>query len=363
MGAAVDLSDIDRQENWILQSASASRSNPTQNSSKAEVDTTRKKILQEIIESNRTNDALFIKKKYKKFLRDYSQDLIFQRVINEAAPNLLQLNLPSQRWSIKGSSIAIILCGELRCLAFTKHFFKSLSKHADLFICTNKRYEEEACQLAPRNWQRKILVNEPKLPVGSMHQWHKLSICIDLMRQHEKRRGYAYSHFIKLRTDYLHVNPSRLVDEIKNNHASLLCASDKVFSGPRILGDVISGFYQSIPTIFDHQSEKYWPINVQQILASDDCIKWYGMRFPPAIVGRPQTVDELRSLLSQGGNHISEKLRSHFTQPLEGWHTHCQGHKRFPSELCFARYLNFCNVVCKSNPAFLGFLISNRHKQ
>ncbi|KZR73259.1 hypothetical protein [Prochlorococcus marinus] len=363
MNKHVDLSIVDRQEPWVLQSASADRPDPPLPLTQSIVSKARQKLLHKIVRDMEIHNESEVIRLHKRSLHQYSYDLEFQRAINRLSPNLLNFKPRQLKNRFIKANIAVIICGELRCLTYTYAFIKRLSKYTDLFICTNSKYAKEAFDLAPMPWQRAIIDDEPSFPVTSIHQWHKLSIALELMNKREKERGFLYSHFVKVRTDYFYLQPSLLLDEVKENQSMLLCASDKVFSAPRMMANIINGFYSTIYGFFDQKAEIYWPINVSQILESDDSSKWYGMRFPPSIVGRPKTVEELRSVIKAGGVLIADQLRLPYQQPPDGWHTHVKGHARFASELSFARYLNFCGVVCRSTPSLAGFLLTNRNQQ
>ena len=48
----------------------------------------------------------------------------------------------------------------------------------------------------------------------------------------------------------------------------------------------------------DEYEQYILPIALDQILNSDEAIKWYGFNWPKDLIGTPKTVDELRNLLS-----------------------------------------------------------------
>lgn len=196
-----------------------------------------------------------------------------------------------------------------------------------------------------------------------MQQWHKLTSALAMIRSKESRVGRRYTHILKLRTDFHHVQPRRLLRELVAADG-LVCSSDKVFGGRRELMLLFAGFYSAIAGWFDQKEQDYWPINVPPILVSDDSSKWYGMAFPRELVGQPSSVLELRELLQRGGARMAEALQKwrppETADPTKLYWRLFQGHPRFASEVCFARFLNFNSIPAHSCPGLLGFLRSDR---
>ena len=297
-------------------------------------------------------------------LHRHPNDLLLQRAVNILAPELLKQGHLSRAGAPWGSRIAVLLPGELRCLQETLPLFREVAYHADIFICTSKPFEHTAKKLRS---QLTVVNSEPELPMGSMQQWHKLSVCLKMLRQHELRHKQRYTHILKLRTDFHHVQPRNLLRELVKADG-IICASDKVFGGRRELMLLFEGFYAAIQGWYDGQEQRYWPINLTQILRSDDSSKWYGMAFPQELVGQPASVSELRDVLASGGEGLGSALQR-WRPPenadvkqmyMQQLHRLFQGHPRFASEVCFARFLNFNGIPAHCSPGMLGFLRSDR---
>ena len=209
----------------------------------------------------------------------------------------------------------------------------------------------------------RILEKEPFHEVNSIYQWHKLSMALQMIREEEYKMKKRYTHILKLRTDYHHANPENILKDLVRSEG-IICASDKVFGGSRDLMLMFEGFYGAIDGFFENKEKEYWPINIDQILNSDESSKWYGMLFPKEIVGEPKTVDALRSFIQQNRLGIKYKLQKWGkinTDYRES--SFCQlfrGHDKFASEICFAKFLNFNSIKANSCPGLLGFLRSDR---
>lgn len=298
--------------------------------------------------------------------------LLSARALNATAPTQLRQRLPTRRpWARwRHARCGVLLTGELRCLTRSKPLLQRLAQQADLFIVTTEAYAKAARQLAPA---RQCLMVEAhpaaaqrdqQLAVGSMKQWHKLALALELVEQAERRRGQRYSHLIKLRSDYFYAHPQRLLPGIltacRQPDAGLVGASDKVFAGPRELMMLFRGFFQAIDAWFDQQEERYWPINLQQVLASDEALKWYGMNWPVELIGRPASTEAWRRQLADGGDALALALARFQGDEQSRYHRLFQGHSRFASEVCFARFLNFNGIPFRDCPSLRGFLYSDR---
>jgi hypothetical protein len=349
------------QPAWVLQSASADQPNLTKPSRGAMEEARQSwRLIQPGLAALQRGDSERAQRLWATAMQEQPSNLLLQRAVNRHRPQLLRQNLPSRRGAPWGSRIAIVLPGELRCLKHSQHFLASLSRHADLFICTSPGYAQAAATMPG---MLKVVDPEPNLPMGSMQQWHKLALALALVRQQETTSGRRYTHILKLRTDFHHAQPRHLLQELVNADG-LICASDKVFGGRRELMLLFEGFFPAIAGWFDQQEQRYWPIHVTQILRSDDSAKWYGMAFPRELVGEPESVEKLRVVMERGGASLAEALM-HWKPPAASdpntlyWRLF-QGHPRFASEVCFARFLNFNAIPAHSCPGLLGFLRSDR---
>ena len=82
-------------------------------------------------------------------------------------------------------------------------------------------------------------------------------------------------------------------------------------------------------------------------------------RVPKRLVGQPSAVAELRHILITSGADLARALAAP-PQPGEPMHSLFPGHPRFPSEVAFARFLNFNAIAMRETPALRGFLYSDR---
>ena len=344
-----------RQEPWVLQSGSADQPDPP-----AGVAATAEALAAAAL-IQKDSDWLAA-------LPAHPANLVLARAINQLAPQRLTQALPHWLPRTGRKHLAVLLPGELRCLERSRAWLEALRQHADLFICTTAAYAEAATSLRPADLavveqHRDLLAAEGDLPAGSMRQWHKLAVCLKLMRQHEARRGGLYQQVLKLRSDYFLLQPQTLLGElnalVQNPNAGLIGASDKVFAGSRDRILLFEGFWQSLTGQFLDLEQKRWPINMSPIMAGDDSAKWFGFGFPQRLVGQPTTVAELRRRLSHGGPELGRALAAAW-QPQEPLHTLCPNQPRFSSEVAFARFLNFNSIPMRETPALRGFLYSDR---
>lgn len=347
-----------RQPKWVLDTASADRSD--QLLSEPDRDALEAwEWIKPGFTAYINNNNTYAERLWGSALDSHPSNIFLLRTINQYAPHLLKKNPTKIQGTYPRNRVAVLLAGELRCFKQTKHFLEKLSKYADIFICTSQSFKEEACSIRAKTL---ILNKAPTFPVGAMHQWHKLSKTLEMVKNFEHESGQRYSHILKLRTDFYHANPDRLLKELVEADG-LICASDKAFGGSRELMLLFEGFYAAITSKFDMQEKYYWPINVEPILRSDDSTKWYGMAFPKELVGEPTSVQCLRQTLKKGGSQLANALlkwkpnsdisSSHYVKFFKG-------HPRFASEICFARFLNFNAISTKVTPGLTGFLRSDR---
>jgi hypothetical protein len=369
----VNLSPFFRQEPWVLESASADHPvSPTtpEVAPTSPENAEARRLLEEgarLEQAGRPEEAQAC---WRRALAHAPADLLVRRAMNQLCPSLNRHPLPSRRSRPpRGARFALLLPGQLRCLEYSRGFLEELCSRADLFVCTEERYRMAAASIRCRGHREvRIIednmedrVEDAALPVASMKQWHKLAVCLTMVREQEQRQARRYTHLVKLRTDYLHVNPEWFFqDLLQHRHDGLACASDKVFAGSRDLMMLFKGFPTAIAGFFDGHEHTYWPINVETILTSDDSSKWYGMNWPERLVGQPARVQDLRQVLQQGGRELAAALAGFRAQPDEPFLRLFQGHPRFASEVCFARFLNLCGVAAHGNRAMQGFLRSDR---
>ena len=292
-------------------------------------------------------------------LKKQPSNLFLLRTLNQFATHLLQVEEDSLKAAPWGARIAVVIPGELRCLKTNWRFFKALSKHVDIFICTTPSFAKIG-----RSLPAEILTidSEPNLPMGAMQQWHKLSMALQMLKSKEEKTGKRYTHILKLRTDFHYAQPRHLLRELVQADG-ILCTSDKVFGGCRELMLLFEGFYASIIGTFDQKEHIYWPINIDPILRSDYSHKWYGMSFPKSLVGEPKSVECLRQVLIDGGSRLAYELlrwQPNSTVSPEDYIRFFKGNSRFASEICFARFLNFNFISTHTCPGLTGFLRNDR---
>lgn len=301
------------------------------------------------------------------------QVLLKARALNATAPSqLVQASLKVTN-AVKPARTAVLLIGELRCLQRSGTLLADLGRCCDLFVVTTADFRQQALKLT--EYDRTLIIDDvpeaakrdQAFPVNAMKQWHKLSLALQLMRRHEARRGTLYRHVLKLRSDYYFAHPQSLLRGIRRcsqePQTGLVGASDKVFGGRRDTMVLLEGLMAAIPGWFDRRERGYWPINLDQVLASDDAFKWYGMNWPVELIGRPQSTHAWRQLLSAGGPPLATALSQPITHSDTPLHSLLTGHERFASEICFARYLNFCGVPFRDCRGLRGFLYNDRTQQ
>ena len=297
--------------------------------------------------------------------------LLESRFLN-SNPNTLIQKIPSRLNILKPNfnKTAVLITGELRCLSRSFNFFKRISNHSDLFIVTSEKYSNLAHSLTKPEMVFIVEKDEYELEVdancsiGSMRQWHKLSIGLNLICQAELRLHKLYSHILKLRTDYFYAHPENLIRHFERHSTkscSLVGASDKVFGGRRELMMTLRAFFQAINPWFLNKEDDYWPINAAQIIASDDALKWYGMNWPVECIGQPETTESFRQCLLEGGNSLANKLSVFQPKSTTTYHRLFKGHPQFASEVSFARFLNFNGIPFRDCYSLRGFLYSDRN--
>ena len=122
----------------------------------------------------------------------------------------------------------------------------------------------------------------------------------------------------------------------------------------------LTSFYSNLIRCYYNREEDYWPINLKQVLDSDDAIKWYGMNWPVELVGKPQSTDAWRKDLDTRFHELSKALHEFRPGPSTTYHRLFQGHPKFASEVCFARFLNSKGIPFRDCYSLRGFLYKDR---
>ena len=147
------------------------------------------------------NDHDAAQRELRTAITNNPNDLLLNRTINVYYPDLLiqnsnlRLNVPSSN----DFKLAIVIPGELRCFKKTRDFIEELGKYADIYICTSAKYAEVARTISCK---LQVVEYEPNLPVASMHQWHKLNLCLQMVREEEEEHDISYTHILKIRSDF-----------------------------------------------------------------------------------------------------------------------------------------------------------------
>ena len=303
----MDYPPLLRQPKWVLQRGSSDRQGPDHLSANPDENAIHAwSLIRPGWDAFRLGDMKQAKQLWRRAAAKEPHNLLLMRTLNQYAPELLVQTRISRMYGNWGNRIAVVIPGELRCYSHSMEFIKALCRQTDVFICTSQEFSNAAKCL--KATEVEVLQQEPDLPIGAMHQWHKLAVALSMVRSREKRTRRRYTHIIKLRSDFYHVQPSHLLNELVSADA-LICSSDKVFGGRRDLMMLFEGFYEAIYGWFDQKEQHYWPVNVRTILDSDDSCKWYGMNFPKELVGQPSTVEELRTVLRTGGKKLAKDLQ------------------------------------------------------
>ena len=288
-------------------------------------------------------------------LSKYPSNLVLYRLINQ----LFTSQLPEYSLSAPVSNLpkfAVVIPGELRCFESSYKFLSGLSKFADIFICTNNEFTDKALSLSRNVY---IIENEPELEVASMHQWHKLYMCLGQVKRQEVINKCHYEYILKLRTDFYLVKPQNILQDLMNAKGKIICSSDKIFGGSRDTMMLFEGFYLSLLNTYFGKNITHQQFNLQQILRSDDSFKWYGFKFPTDIFGIPNSVEALRekitSIVLANPNYPFKNFGS-----TENTFSFFKGHNTFPSEICFARFINSLGIPVQSSAGFQGFLREDR---
>lgn len=300
-------------------------------------------------------------------LRHARDDLRLLREIDEACPGLATSShdLGPVRLDPLDGRCAVLIPGHLRRLDATAGLLLELARHCDLFICTNEEHRGDAAQLAASTGAEVRIVEdhatdraaEEASEIPSMKQWLKLRICLDMVRDRERRDQVRYAQLLKLRTDHVHLNVEGLLDfESPTRCTSLVASSDKVFAGPRETMMPLGRLFDLMRTLFIDREGSYWPIDVEQVLRSSDTFKWYGMKIPERIVGPCLTARVLRARLATNRHAFATyvpRRRDRFVSIFTG-------HRRMASETCFARHLNLLGTTVADHSALRGILLSDR---
>ena len=349
----MDYREFFLQPNWVLQSAS--RNLEPGSSQLLNKPLREHEELLKDINGHHWGANIVSSQEITELTSKYPSSLILYRLIN----HLCASKLPKYSISPLSRSlpkIAIVIPGQLRCLQSSYNFFSSLNQIADVFVCTSNDFREEALSISQNVY---ILGKEPALEVSSMQQWHKLYICLQQVKRQEVINGNHYEFILKLRTDFYLIKPENILKDLVNATGRLCCSSDKIFGGPRDIMMLFEGFYYSLLSAFFERGNMYSHLNLQQILNSDDSFKWYGFEFPAELFGSPNSVEELRkkivSVVLSNPNQLLKTLKSTINTV-----SFFQGHPSFPSEICFAKYINFLGISVHSSPGFQGFLREDR---
>jgi hypothetical protein len=299
-------------------------------------------------------------------LRLGSKDLSLVREVNAVFPSVLQYDRIEMKPPTEDAAIAVVLPGELRCWSRSEELIHGLAAHGDVFVCTSPRYADLAAT-AGLPMRVSVVDDDPQLPHPAMQQWMRLNVCLDMVLASEMEIGKPYTHIIKLRTDYFHIDPSDLLSSIGRLRSCLSACSDKVFGGDRDSMMKFRDFYREIMDYWVDADHRF-PVNHAQILESEDSFKWFGMLFSDSELNGASTPGEFRSVLASGqARNIPATGNA-----SAGAQVHCKrlmptlfdlvpkGERVFASEIMFAAFLNQMNLRVLWEPCLSGVLWSDR---
>ena len=204
---------------------------------------------------------------------------------------------------------------------------------------------------------------EKNLSFNPIKQWQKLAIGLKMIEEQENRIRKKYTHILKIRTDYFFAHPKNILKDLRvlsNSTRGLVGASDKSIWGQKRSDDVNERLFNGILGWQMQVEDVYWPINIDQILESDESIKWYGFNWPVELIGTPKTVDELRSLLIKNYCTLKQRLQLFKADKFTSYHKLFKGNTDFASEVAFARHLNFVGIPFNECYGLRGFLYQDR---
>jgi len=296
--------------------------------------------------------------------------LIFSRDLNKSCPTrLVQRGIGPHRRD-QPSNTAVLVIGELRCFERCQKLVQDLSKKNDLFIATSKKHKRKAEMIA--NKSRILLFDDTsteknqnhKFPHRAMLQWQKLQSALELVCLEEKRRGKKYSSIIKMRTDYYYVHPKNMIDKINEQlnkaGSGMIGASDKTFAGSRDNMMLLRTFANLLKPLFYNRSHHYLPINVTQVINSDVSCKWYGMKWPVEIIGKPQSIEDLWKTLKRKEHEFTKLFDEFVPKESSEYISFFEGDNQFASEISFAYFLNAAGIPFNDCISLRGFLYSDR---
>jgi hypothetical protein len=301
------------------------------------------------------------------------KNLSLTRQINEMAPSVLMHDDLLLTPPMNSTRIAVVIPGDLRCIARNMALFQELLKYCDLFICTSERSRMTTKELKDLpDLKIRIVPDAVHLPFGAMQQWMRLKESLDMVEQAESQKKISYTHIVKLRTDYFYANPTELLTSVGKIVSGIEACSDKVFAGDRKTMMGMRAFYDSIMDYVVDKNYKF-PVNIHQIIRSDDCFKWFGMLLPIKILNDVTQPDQFRTYLSNSDKTAISNMAtevSRFNQSPKSekgkrlmqtlYDTVAAGEKVFASEICFAAFLNKMNITVRWNPSLSGILWSDR---
>ncbi len=301
------------------------------------------------------------------------KDLSLMRQINTMAPSVLKHNSLILTPPMDSIRLAVVIPGDLRCIDRNMALFQELLKYCDLFICSSERSRMATRELKDLPGLKiSIVPDAVHLPFGAMQQWMRLKESLDMVEQAERQKKISYTHIVKLRTDYFYANPAELLKSVGKIVSGIEACSDKVFAGDRKTMMSMRAFYDNIMDFVVDKDYKF-PVNIHQIIRSDDCFKWFGMLLPEKVLNGATMTDQFRTNLSKFDQTAISNMATEvslFNQSPKAekgkrlmqtlYDNVAAGEKVFASEICFAAFLNKMNITVRWNPSLSGILWSDR---
>ena len=211
---------------------------------------------------------------------------------------------------------------------------------------------------------RALQGQDSKFPHRAMLQWQKLQSALELVCLEEKRRGKKYSSIVKMRTDYYYAHPKNMVNKINKQlnkvDTGIIGASDKTFAGSRDNMMLLRTFANLLEPIFYNRSHHYLPINIAQVINSDVSCKWYGMKWPVDIIGKPKSIENLWKTLKLKEHEFTKLFDEFVPKESSEYISFFKGDNQFASEISFAYFLNAAGIPFNDCISLRGFLYSDR---
>jgi len=297
----------------------------------------------------------------KKFLLDDNWEITMDRHPNNKPINYLK----------KNNETCVLIPGRLRCWDKSKELIYSIAEKNKVFIMTDLYDKKIANSIKHKNIKITVIEESTykkdysKLPNIGLAQYLKLKCAIEEVYKYEKKNGFFFKNFIKIRTDYFYINSENLLDmTLENNEEYLFAQSDLNFSGRREFFLPLKNYYEFAEWTYfnDFHNIKYLPINPRQIIRSDPgATRFNWLQYPEKIIGRTKTH-------RPSGEYIRKKIIKNYDKILRykfkanDRFKETGGQGYFASEQSFALFLNLIGTPCRTHFKYTGYLMNYPNK-